>query len=183
MPNSIVFKNKQKLFHYTNNFQLRKFVLLMLRMNAKQVGFLFAQFLIKDAVLRVFCNNKNKLVCIFFVAISTISKCPIWQSLLPISEFVFVKKFQGNISKFSIWKTKVAFTIFHFLLIMFYFFLNECPGLYGKMGDNGGGSRNGSKIQKMGDIIYGQPLWLEVFVYHKPRNWEECSEQTRIGTW
>ena len=130
MPNSIVFKNKQKLFHYTNNFQLRKFVLLMLRMNAKQVGFLFAQFLIKDAVLRVFCNNKNKLLCIFFVAISTISKCPIWQSLLPISEFGLVKKFQGNISKFSIWKTKVAFTIFHFLLIMLYFFLNECPGLY-----------------------------------------------------
>ena len=46
----------------------------------------------------------------------------------------------------------------------------------------GGGSRNGSKIQKMGEIIYGEPLWLEVFVYHKPRNWEECSEQTRIGT-
>ena len=120
MPNSIVFKNKQKLFHYTNNFQLRKFVLLMLRMNAKQVGFLFAQFLIKDAVLRVFCNNKNKLVCIFFVAISTISKCPIWQSLLPISEFVLVKKFLGNISNFSIWKTKVAFSIFHFVLLYFF---------------------------------------------------------------
>ena len=131
MPNSIVFKNKQKLFqNYTNNFLLRKFVFLMLRMNAKQVGFLFAQFLIKDAVLSVFCNNKNKLLCIFFVAISTISMCPIWQSLLPISEFVLVKKFPENISNFSIWKTKVAFSSFHFfLLVIFYFFLNECPDL------------------------------------------------------
>ena len=51
--------------------------------------------------------------------------------LLPLSGFVLNEKFQRNTLKFAIFyidirTPKVAFSVFHFVLL--YFFPNECPG-------------------------------------------------------